>query len=56
MSRYGEHSTGLDKFKIRIGKPLKPVSSEASRAQPSDWLTGKVLTVGDINKHPITKK
>jgi len=56
MSNYGEHSTQVDKYRIRIGRPLKIVSSEARRQTGDDWLSGKKLTMGDINKHPITKK
>ena len=56
MSRYGEHSTGLAKFKIFIGNPQSPISSKPLNPPAPDWLTSNELTLADINKHPITKK
>ena len=57
MSHYGEHSTQVDKYRMKIGKPERTFSVAGySKRQADDWLSGKVLNMDDINKHPITKK
>lgn len=57
MSHYGEHSTQVDKYRIKIGKPERTFSTAGyNKRQADNWLSGKTLKLGDINKHPITKK
>lgn len=57
MSHYGEHSTQVDKYRIKIGKPERTFSVAGyNKRQADDWLSGKTLNMDDINKHPITKK